>query len=417
MSNLRLSALLAAGALIFLAGIVMLGSITHAVVTGSGPSWVIASGSALALIGLVPAARRLSSIAPWPSSKLAGSYAGNTGLWLDIASVVALVVLGLIQLQLFTVLRESAPYTCQLSPLPPGASEAASQADFTVLPPSLVCHYPTIADPATTISVDRFPAGPWLFFAGLTALNLTLLGGLLLRLRHWWKTAKTPTRCFPPRASGDGGGGSPGARGSLPVSRLAVLLTLGAGLLVMGWLVVWSVTATVRDPSWMTGMISAALLMVVLRVLYTARHLTSVSTAAPLAAPPAPVQRGWVWPPAILAGLALLVGSINQLMYGYRVQYGSIDACATRWPVPTNVISTSMVTADTTTFPPTLICHYAEAPGAAPTITVDQFPTGPEVFYTSLGALAVAAFLGLVLLARFHRQERAPAVLAETRRQ
>ena len=95
----------------------------------------------------------------------------------------------------------------------------------------------------------------------------------------------------------------------------------------------------------------------------------------------------------------------------------SIDACATRWPVPTNVISTSMVTADTTTFPPTLICHYAEAPGAAPTITVDQFPTGPEVFYTSLGALAVAAFLGLVLLARFHRQERAPAVLAETRRQ
>lgn len=167
-------------------------------------------------------------------------------------------------------------------------------------------------------------------------------------------------------------------------------------------------------------MISAALLMVVLRVVLTARHLASAPTPPAAAAPlalPAPVSRGWAWPPAVLAAVAVLVWSINQLFYGYRVRDGPGYACATDWPVPTSIISSSMVTADTTAFPPTLICHYAPAPGAAHTITVDHYPTGPEVFYTSLGALAAAAFLGLVLLARFHRRERAQTAVAAARHQ
>lgn len=414
MSHLRLSILLAAGSLLFLAGIVLLGSVTTAVATGSGASWAIAAVCALTLIGLVPGARRLAITAPRPSSGRVASPAGDARVWLDLASVVALVVLGFIQLQFIALIREGAQYTCLNSPPPLGANADTVQAEMTVLPPSLVCHYPTIADPASMLSVDRFSAGPWLFFLGITALNLTLLAGLLLRLGHWWKTAKT-TKLSPPSATGTVEG-PPGAPGSLPASRLAALLALGAVLLVVGWLGAWSVTATIRTPSWATGMISAALLMVSMRVIYSARHLASASTATAAAAPPAPVKRGWAWPPAILAALAVLVGSINQLMYGYRVQHGPDYACATRWPVPTSIISDSMVTADTTTFPPTLICHYAEEPGAAPTITVDQFPTGPEVFYISLGALTVAATLGLVLLIRYLPHRAAPAAMTEARR-
>ncbi|MCM3687302.1 hypothetical protein [Kocuria rosea] len=427
MPNLRLLALLMAGALLFVAGIVMLGSITNAVATGSGGSWVVAAASALALAGLAPGARRLATTTPRPNSRPASSYPGDAGVRLDIASVVAVVLLGSVQLLFIAVVHEGAQYTCTTSPLPPGASDAPAQAQMTVLPPSLVCHYPAPGDPATMISVDRFSAGPWLFFTCLTALVLTLSGGLLLRLRHRWRTeGRTTTRSSPPSTGAAAGEGPSAARSSLPVSRLAPVLALGACLLVVGWLAVWAMTATVRAPSWAMGMISAALLMVVLRVVLTARHLASapnqLPAAAPLAPPaplalPAPVSRGWAWPPAVLAAVAVLVWSINQLFYGYRVRDGPGYACATDWPVPTSIISSSMVTADTTAFPPTLICHYAPAPGAAHTITVDHYPTGPEVFYTSLGALTVAAFLGLVLLARFHRRERAQTAVAAARHQ
>lgn len=63
-------------------------------------------------------------------------------------------------------------------------------------------------------------------------------------------------------------------------------------------------------------------------------------------------------------------------------------------------IPDTMGRGDWSFLPPTLQCHYPAPRPGEPPITVDMFPQGAEIFWTSLIAVALTLVVGLVLRRR-----------------
>ena len=112
----------------------------------------------------------------------------RTGLeWAILNQVIAagsLLILGFNHLQFIALIHEGSDYPCISPPSWVDATpDTMGRGDRSFLPPTLVCRYPAPVSGEPPIAVDMFPQGAEIFWAGLIAVVLTLVVGLVLRRR------------------------------------------------------------------------------------------------------------------------------------------------------------------------------------------------------------------------------------------
>lgn len=112
----------------------------------------------------------------------------RTGLeWGVLNQVIAagsLLILGYNYLLFIALIHEGRNYPC-ISP-PSGVDnipDTMGGGDWSFFPPTLQCHYPAPRPGEPPITVDMFPQGAEIFWAGLITVALTLVVGLVLRRR------------------------------------------------------------------------------------------------------------------------------------------------------------------------------------------------------------------------------------------
>lgn len=112
----------------------------------------------------------------------------------------------------------------------------------------------------------------------------------------------------------------------------------------------------------------------------------------------------WRFTNRILAVLALMLWSFNQLGHGLAVRDGPQYVCLSEGPPQSaqalGATDQGHITGEMSFFPPTFSCGYPHQGVGQPPIVVDMYPLGPWLFWISLSVLALTAVFALVLRRR-----------------
>lgn len=109
----------------------------------------------------------------------------------------------------------------------------------------------------------------------------------------------------------------------------------------------------------------------------------------------------WRFANRIVAMLALLLWSFNQLGHGLAVRDGPHYVCLSEGPPQSaqalGATDQGTITGEMSFFPPTFSCSYPHQGVGQSPIVVDMYPLGAWLFWISLSILALTAVLALVL--------------------
>lgn len=100
----------------------------------------------------------------------------------------------------------------------------------------------------------------------------------------------------------------------------------------------------------------------------------------------------------ILGICVVLVFLLNQLTHLMSILGGPQYVCATR-VVPPPGASDGQASADASFFPPTFLCHFPSAARDGTYLTIDMFPFGAWIFWSSL-LILILVFVGKTFLHR-----------------
>ncbi|WP_424347321.1 hypothetical protein [Kocuria sp. CH-021] len=98
-----------------------------------------------------------------------------------IVAVLALVTMAMVEVQFIALIHEGATNACVSPPAGFGTLHPTGTAEFSVLPPRLVCHYRVRADPGTTLADNMYGGGTTAFWVCTTVLVACAASGLILR--------------------------------------------------------------------------------------------------------------------------------------------------------------------------------------------------------------------------------------------
>lgn len=98
-----------------------------------------------------------------------------------IVAVLALVTMAMVEVQFIALIHEGATNACVSPPAGFGTLSPTGTAEFSVLPPRLICHYRVLADPGTTVADNMYGGGTAAFWVCTTVLVACAVSGFLLR--------------------------------------------------------------------------------------------------------------------------------------------------------------------------------------------------------------------------------------------